>query len=394
MTRAVPRLRASRRGVLRHPVRHFRTRMARLRHTWRTLPSGTRYFLLLVGVVAFAAFNTINNLLYMVGGLMVALLAVSAQLARASVRGLTLTRAVPPHLYADDPVDIAVSLTNTKRRFGAFALWVQDAVDHAPTHEAFLLALPPGAKRTTQYRHTFARRGLHEFDALAVHSAFPFGFFPRTETLTLPQPVVVYPHIDPVDEALFAALTDPQRFAHLTRGAGANIYGIREYRHDDDARRICWKLSAKTGTLLMREFETEQSREVTIVFDTGVPTLDAPTRARFEAAVRVAASLVWALIDAHFSVGLVTRSGRTPVARGQQHLYRLLYDLALIAPSVGAEETLPPLRVGDVNPALTAVVLANPVAGWLRHQRFPVVVTPPDPAASAGATSGANGGAR
>lgn len=389
MSAVAPGLRPGRRGRSARPRALRRDWWGRLRRRWRELPRGTRYYLLLVAVIGFAAFNTINNLLYLVGGLMVALLAVNAVLARVSVRGVTMSRSLPRHLYAGEPTDLAVTLTNRKRRMGAFALWVRDAVDGAPTHELFLLALPPGESRTTRYAHTFARRGRHHFDALAVHSAFPFGLFPRTATLTQPQPVIVYPHIDPVDELLFATLMDPRRFAHLTRGEGANIYGIREYRFDDDARHIAWKLSAKTGTLLMREFETEQAHDVTLILDNGVPDLDAVAHARFERAVRLTASLAWALVDAHFSVGLVTRSGRIAAGDGQQHLYRLLYDLALVAPAVGDEVSLPPLRVRDVSPALTAVVLANPDAQWVRTGRFPVVLAPPAATAAVSADGGA-----
>ncbi len=387
-----PRRRLGR--FVRDPLAPLRRRWGRVRHAWRTLPQATRYYLILVAVVGFAAFNTINNLLYLVGGLMLALLAVSAVLARASVRGLTVTRSIPPHLYAGDPVALTLAVTNTKRRLGAFTLRVRDAVDGAPTHDAFLLALPPGETRTTRYGHTFSRRGRHTFEALTVHSAFPFGFFPRTDTCTAPQPVVVFPHIDPVDEHLFASLVDPQRFAHLTRGEGANIYGIRDYQAEDDARHIAWKLSAKASTLLIREFETEQSREVTLVLDNGVQTRDALADERFESAVRLTASLAWALIDAHFSVRLITRSGRTRAARGQEHLYRLLYDLALIEPLFGAERTLPPLRVADVNPALTAVVLADPAMVWPRRSRFPVVAAPAGPPEDAAVAAGGNGDAQ
>ena len=344
---------------------------------WRRLPPTTRAYLILTGVVGLAAYNTLNNLLYIVAGLMIALLVVSAVLARWSVRGLRLVRGLPHHLYAGEAVDVTVTLTNTKRHLGAFALTVEDAIDGERTHESYMLALPPGDTRTVQYAHTFARRGAHVFDTLTIRSAFPFGLFPRRTALTAPQRVVVYPHIDPVDAVLLTALVDPHRFAHLTRGTGVNLYGIREYCPGDDARHISWKLSAKAARLLLREFETEQSREIALIFDNALPAATAEHLALFEAAVRLTASLAAALTDEHCTVRLITRSGRGQAGRGQQHLYGLLYELALITPVVpDAGGVLPGLKLHDVNPALSAVVLADAAATWPAGMRFPIVLFP------------------
>ena len=360
------------------PLRRIAARAVALRRWWVGLPQGARYYLVLVAIIAFAAFNTENNLVYLVGGLMVALLVVSALLARASLRGLRVTRALPAHLYAEDPVRIQVTLTNLKRRLGAFAVRVRDAIDGRATHESYLLALPPAAEDRAEYQHTFERRGLHTFESLTVHSAFPFGLFPQQRAFSEPQRVVVYPHIDPVEDALLATLADPHRFVHMRRGGGANIFGVREYRSDDDARHICWKLSAKSDRLLMREYETEQTTEAMLILDNSLPEATPENAARLEAAVRLTASLAWALVHAHLTVRLITRDGRGPAGTGQQHLYRMLYDLALIQPVVGPEHELPPLRVHDVTPATCAVVLADPTVSWVVGSRFPVILAPED----------------
>lgn len=354
------------------PVRRLAAAVAGL----RALPGATWTYLLLTALVCVAAYNTLNNLIYIVAGLMIALLVVSAVLSRWSVRGLALARALPHHLFAGDPVDVTVSLQNTKRRIGAFALTLHDAIDGERTHEAFMLALPPGDTRMVRYTHTFPRRGRHTFAALRVRSAFPFGFFPREAVLAAPQEVVVYPHVDPVDEITLTNLVDLRRFMHVARGFGANLYGIREYRPGDDSRHICWKLSAKMGRLLLREYETEQSREVTLVFDNGLPAATPEATARFEAAVRLTASLAAALTNLHCTLRLITRAGRGYADRGQQHLYTILYELALIEPTVGPAHELPPLRLHDVNPHMAAAVLADPNATWVQAMRLPVVLAP------------------
>ena len=46
---------------------------------------------------------------------------------------------------------------------------------------------------------------------------------------------------------------------------GGDLYSLRDYHRDDDARHIHWKISAKVGRPILREY-TATGREKTIIF--------------------------------------------------------------------------------------------------------------------------------
>jgi uncharacterized protein (DUF58 family) len=53
------------------------------------------------------------------------------------------------------------------------------------------------------------------------------------------------------------------------RGLGRDFESMREYREGDDLRDICWTATARRGSLITRQYQTERSQPVWIVLDCG-----------------------------------------------------------------------------------------------------------------------------
>ena len=53
------------------------------------------------------------------------------------------------------------------------------------------------------------------------------------------------------------------------RGLGRDFESLREYREGDDLRDICWTATARRGSLITRQYQTERSQPVWIVLDCG-----------------------------------------------------------------------------------------------------------------------------
>ena len=51
------------------------------------------------------------------------------------------------------------------------------------------------------------------------------------------------------------------------RGRGHELHSLRSYLHTDSARFVDWKVSAKAGRLMVREFAREDERRVMLVLD-------------------------------------------------------------------------------------------------------------------------------
>jgi uncharacterized protein (DUF58 family) len=99
---------------------------------------------------------------------------------------------------------------------------------------------------------------------------------------------------------------------------------------------------------VVKEFEQEEQREVTVVFDDSAPA--EKTRVfddAFEASVSEAASCVVRFLEEGCAVGLATSRGLIPPAAGPAQFHLLLRELALIQPTeVAAGVAMP--RTGAV----------------------------------------------
>src|SRR5205823_6405865 len=87
--------------------------------------SGGGIFLLILVVVGFAAWNTGNNLLFMIFSLLCSTVFVGGVAARASLRDLIVSARFPDHIFAGEAAPVIVSLHNTKRALPSFSILVE-----------------------------------------------------------------------------------------------------------------------------------------------------------------------------------------------------------------------------------------------------------------------------
>ena len=140
-------------------------------------------------------------------------------------------------------------------------------------------------------------RGVHCLGAVCLASCFPIGlaWWQRRVPAPALDTVTVYPKSLPIDGFfLYRLKTSNASRGGLSRTnqvARQSTYtrGVREYVHGDSPRHVHWASSARTGRLLVREFEAEGFPNFDVLLD-----LDAlwTSRAQFELAVTAASSLL------------------------------------------------------------------------------------------------------
>ena len=89
------------------------------------ITSGGGIFLIILVVVGFAAWNTGNNLLFMIFSLLFSTLFVGGVAARASLRDLIVSARFPDHIFAGDAAPVIVTLRNAKRLLPSFSILVE-----------------------------------------------------------------------------------------------------------------------------------------------------------------------------------------------------------------------------------------------------------------------------
>jgi uncharacterized protein (DUF58 family) len=234
--------------------------------------------------------------------------------------------------------------------------------------------------------HRMLERGRHASLELVVASSYPFGLVECRREFELA-----------VD---FLALPCPGRLGDLRRlmpaqsGAAVDarrplqgeeeLYGVREWRPGESLRRAHWKLSARRGRTMLREFRGAGRPPVHLVLTCRVQQRGAGRHASFERAVRLTATLAQHFLREGHRLRL-TLDGPEPTslysARGGRTLVLFLSVLAQVHPSEGEPQP-------GADPAALSThddVVLHVLAGGGRRARRPagdarIVLDVDDPA--------------
>jgi len=308
--------------------------------------AGGAIFVVILMVVAFAAWNTGNNLLFLVMSLLVSTLFVGAITARSSLRDLIVSARFPDHIFAGEPAPVIVTLRNTKRLLPSFSVTVE-ARGPAPSEDlptsrrkqrhhkrvlAYFVYIPHRSAAEQRVEQLFTQRGHVLINGFELSTRFPFGFFRTRRRLRARNvDIVVYPKPLPISDELHLLPINAGQMTSVRRGAGHDLFSLRDYQPMDDLRHIDWKATARARRLTVREFTAEDEKRVTIVLDNN-QTDTADFSERFEAAVVQAASLVKHFVDERAEVRLVLGTEEGRYGSGTEHLYECLRRLAHVTP--------------------------------------------------------------
>ncbi|UNZ16608.1 DUF58 domain-containing protein [Streptomyces sp. 891-h] len=253
---------------------------------------------------------------------------------------LSARRQVTPRKVArGDRAEGSVTLTNTGRRTRR-GLDVTDSCGALP----LTLRVPPlaaGAGHTVRYALPTERRGRIALGPLRIERTDPLGLARRvrvfgpgeggTDTLLVRPRVCLLPVL-------------PSGTAHHVEGpttdtadeGSLTFHALREYVLGDDLRRVHWRSSARTGTLMVKQLVDVSLPHSTVVLDTRAAAYRSEDD--FELAVDTAASVAFAAARSNFPVEVLSETG--PVLRtegaGGNDAEALLDRLALVRRSQAA----------------------------------------------------------
>ncbi|HYY94726.1 MAG TPA: DUF58 domain-containing protein [Pyrinomonadaceae bacterium] len=348
-------------------ARSARAEAARLDLPFQVTAGGV-VFVCVYAVVAFAAWNTGNNLLFLVFSVMTSTLFVAWTAARSSLRDLVVSARFPDHIFAGDPAPVIVTVHNTKRLLPSFSVVVEarSRAEDAGARRRFMrrrarqqkrvlayfMYVPRRAKVEQRVEQTFERRGRVTVTGFEISTRFPLGLFRLRRRLRARDvEIVVYPKPGREGDELHLLPADAGRLESPRHGAGYDLHSLREYQPRDDVRRIDWKATARARRLIVREFNAEDERRVHVALDTFVETgagaagesdkmsEGADAAERFELAVARAASLVAHFIEERAEVRLTAGDEESRYGVGREHLYECLRRLAIVAPRPAAADS-------------------------------------------------------
>lgn len=300
-----------------------------------------------VFVMVLAAVNTGNNLLFMILACSLAGILVSGILSRVVLTAVDLKFELPEHIFAEQPVLAEMELANHKQMLPSFSLRVvgetKKGSDTAKilTRPVFFPFIPRLSAARQKVELLFSRRGVYRQDAFGIRTRFPFGFFEKTREVPIKQEIIVYPRVAPSEQFFEVLPLLSGEMASYYRGRGHELHSLREYQASDGARFVDWKVSARVGTLMVREFAREDERRVLLVLDPFIGPAGGPPPAeeikeRFERAVSMAASIAWHFFEINSVIQFRTDRFTTRMAPAAEIIYETLRELALIEPDLSA----------------------------------------------------------
>lgn len=200
-----------------------------------------------------------------------------------------------PRASEGDRLDVQVKLT-ARRRISTFVL--EERVPEKLGHSIRvpIPKLASGKELIHRYSVRCSRRGVYQLGPLVAITSDPLGLTQRENVVAKEFELLVHPKIEFVsDRPLTRQFEEPPIRPPVSKPwpSGMEFYGMREYVPGDDVRRIVWRASARTGTLMIRESEQGITDHVTIILDTdrGSHSKDGDVSESFEMGVRAAASL-------------------------------------------------------------------------------------------------------
>ena len=218
------------------------------------------------------------------------------------------------------------------------------------TRPVFFPYIPRLSSARQKVELTFPHRGSYRQDAFAIRTRFPFGFFEKTRQVDSQLEIIVYPKVAPTDHFYEVLPLLSGEMASNFRGRGHELHSLRDYLSSDSARFVDWKVTARAGKLMVREFAREDERRVMLVLDPfiGPPPAEAGESAalleqaaadhaaRFERAVSMAACIAWHFNEINAALQFRTHRFTTPMAPSAEIIYDALRELATIQPDSSA----------------------------------------------------------
>ncbi len=250
---------------------------------------------------------------------------------------LSLTRRLPPPVSAGDTLHYQVVVENPGRR-AARKVVVEEL---GLTPELKLVGEPPvieelgpGERTEVTLSLACATRGVYELPWLQASSFFPSALVKWPRRAPGKDRLLVYPRFTPL-----AGFDVPHGRNHQpggipvasSVGESTELAGTREWREGDRTRDIHWPSLARTGRLVVKEYQEEYFVRLAMVLD--VESRDAQDDALFERSLSVAAGIADVLARQEYIIDLFAAGSQVfhfQAGRALAHFEHILEILACL----------------------------------------------------------------
>tara|TARA_R110002073_G_scaffold104622_3_gene236309 strand:- start:7529 stop:8656 length:1128 start_codon:yes stop_codon:yes gene_type:complete len=283
--------------------------------------------------LALGAINGQNNLLFWLFGFSIASLVVSGIITGSAIINIKL--AAHPLLTTElgSTLKASYTLYNPSKLLPNFALEITE-LDHPQSKATpgVVFHLKTNSAATAHTNLSPQSRGQLSLSTIRVSTRFPFGLFVKSVDYQIHRQMLVLPM--PIDSA---NITTPNQSTAATsetrslnrRGSGLDYFALRQYQPGDPLRRIAWKQSARSDSILVTEYPETANAQRTI--ELAEPSADTPDE-HFERAISIAYTLIKdAPPNTRIALSIPWDGVVIPSMSGRAHIDRCSKALALLS---------------------------------------------------------------
>ena len=268
--------------------------------------------------------------------------ALSALLA-ATVVGLpfrprvSLTRLLPPPVSAGDTLVYRVRVENTGRR-AVRQLVIEERLLPAELRRIeeppVIDALAPGERTEVTLRLRCTTRGVYELGFLQAASHFPSALVKWPRRSRMKDRLLVYPRFTPLEsfDVPHGRNFQPGGIAVASQvGDSTEFFGTRDWHDGDRTRDIHWPSFARTGRLVVKEFQEDFFVRLALVLD--VQSRSVREDALLEKALSLAAGMADVLARQEYIIDLFAAGPQVfhfQAGRALAHFEHILEILAAL----------------------------------------------------------------
>lgn len=209
-------------------------------------------------------------------------------------------------------------------------------------------------------------RGVLAVGPVSVLRGDPLGLFERTHDRRQAVDLFVHPRTLPLEGLSLGQMRDLEGLPdqHLARD-DVSFHALREYQPSDDLRHVHWKSTARTGTLMVREYEQTRRSHFVVALSTHPGEYRDPEE--FETAISVAGSVGLRALRDSRTLDVRTSAGKIRAETGRRYLDSLS-ALESTKPRDGGIVALAGILAAHSPDAAVAVLLCGSTvdAGQLR----------------------------
>ena len=255
--------------------------------------------------------------------------------SRLLLRGITIeVQKRIPNTRVGDLVTGYLRVRN-QSMFSKLALEIRELSDEDTLQSGRVIDMKPHSIQGWKKNVSPGRRGVFSLGPVQISGSDLFGLFRVVKTLSDIDQITVWPNTQELP-FYYPELSGKNGDSSNLKSSfqpTPNISHVREYIPGDSLGRIHWASTAKTGELMVKQFDDEIGADHWVIVDLNSQVHTESLRfSTEEFSISVAASICERLVDLKLPVGVIT-SGISPqlvaVERGYEHHSKIMNSLAM-----------------------------------------------------------------